>query len=78
MRQSWVRDGEKTYLKKSCLSGQVCASWNNTRKEELRTMQVIRSRGHEIYAEEVNRIALSANDDKRIIREDKSGSYCGI
>ena len=41
-----------------------------TGKEELRTMNVIRSYNHEIYTEEVNKIALSPNDDKRHILED--------
>ena len=38
--------------------------------EQHRTMNVIRSRGHEIYTETLNKIALSANDDKRIIMVD--------
>ena len=33
-------------------------------------MNVIRSHGHEMYTEDVNKIALSANDDKRVIQED--------
>ncbi|WAQ93546.1 hypothetical protein MAR_006017, partial [Mya arenaria] len=41
-----------------------------SRKEQLRKMNVIRSHGHEIFTEEVNEIALSANDDKRVIHED--------
>ncbi|WAR30902.1 hypothetical protein MAR_033444 [Mya arenaria] len=41
-----------------------------SRKEQLRKMNVIRSHGHEIFMEEVNKIALSANDDKRVIQED--------
>ncbi|WAQ99041.1 hypothetical protein MAR_023414 [Mya arenaria] len=41
-----------------------------SRKEQLRKMNVIRSRGHQIFTEEVNKIALSANDDKRVIQED--------
>ena len=40
-------------------------------KPQMRKMNVIRSRGHEIFSETVNKIALSANDDKRIILEDK-------
>ena len=35
-----------------------------------RKMNVFRSRRHEMFTEEVNKIALSANDDKRIILED--------
>ena len=34
---------------------------------QLRKMNVFRSRRHNVYTEEVNKIALSANDDKRII-----------
>ena len=33
-------------------------------------MNVIRSRLHEVYSEEVNKIALSSEDDKRVIMED--------
>ena len=40
-------------------------------KPQMRKMNVIRSHGHEIFSETVNKIALSANDDKRIILEDK-------
>ena len=40
-------------------------------KEVLRTMNVIRSHQHNLSTEEVNKIALSANDDKRIIQPDK-------
>ena len=38
---------------------------------QMRKMNVIRSHEHEIFSETVNKIALSANDDKRIIMEDK-------
>ena len=38
--------------------------------EQMRKMNVIRSHGHEIYTEEVNKVALSSNDDKRIIMDD--------
>ena len=41
-----------------------------SRKEQLRTMNVIRSHMHEVYTEELNKIALSANDDKRVILDD--------
>ena len=40
-------------------------------KPQMRKMNVIRSHGHEIFSETVNKIALSANDDKRIIMKDK-------
>ncbi len=35
-----------------------------------RKMNMFRSRQHNIYTERINKMALLANDDKRIIRED--------
>ena len=40
-------------------------------KEVLREMNVIRSHMHDVYTEKVNKIALSCNDDKRVVMEDK-------
>ena len=37
----------------------------------MRKMNVIRSHKHKIFSETVNKIALSADDDKRIIMNDK-------
>jgi len=41
-----------------------------TRREQLRKMNVIRSYHHDIYTEEVNKVALSSDDDKRVILQD--------
>ena len=41
-----------------------------TKEDQFRKMNVIRSRLHNISTEEVNKVPLSANDDKRIILED--------
>ena len=41
-----------------------------TGKEQLRKMNVIRSRMHEVYTEEVNKVVLCPDDDKRHILED--------
>ena len=41
--------------------------WGTT---QYRTMNTIRSRGHEVGSEKINKTALSADDDKRIILED--------
>ena len=35
--------------------------------EQMRKMNVIHSHKHEIFSETVNKVALSADDDKRII-----------
>ena len=40
------------------------------RKEQHRKMNVIRSHCHEIYTEKINKIALSSDDDKRVIMFD--------
>jgi len=37
-------------------------------------MNVIRSRQHNLSTEQVNMVALSANDDKRIIRANKTNT----
>ena len=41
-----------------------------TRKELLRKQNILRSYEHEVYTEEVNKVALSALDDKRYILSD--------
>ena len=41
-----------------------------SRKEQHKKMNVIRSHCHEIYTEEINKIALSFDDDKRVIMAD--------
>ena len=40
-------------------------------KEEMRSMNIIRSKDHEIYSMKMNKVALSANDDKRLILKNK-------
>ena len=42
-----------------------------TGEKEMRKMKIIRSEKHEIYSKEVNKIALSSEDDKRQVLEDK-------
>ena len=41
----------------------------------IRSQQRFRSYNHKVYAEEVNKIALSSNDDKRIQTFDKATTY---
>jgi len=40
-------------------------------------MNVIRSHLHEIYTEEVNKVALSADDDERIIKDGIHAKHMG-
>ena len=41
-----------------------------SRNEQHRKINVIRRHCHEIYTEEINKIVLSSDDDKRIIMAD--------
>ena len=40
-------------------------------EKQMRAMNIIRSENHDIYSKKVNKIALSANDDKRSVMEDQ-------
>ena len=41
----------------------------------LKSQQRFISKGHNIYTENINKIALSSNDNKRIVSSDKIPSY---
>ena len=41
-----------------------------SRCEQIRKMNIIQSGKHTLYMEELNKVAMSANDDKRVIRLD--------
>ena len=40
-------------------------------EKPMRSMKIIRSENHEIYSKEVNKVALSNEDDKRKLTKDK-------
>ena len=40
-------------------------------EKQMRSMNIIKSENHDIYSKEVNKIALSNEDDKRILENDK-------
>ena len=42
-----------------------------TGEKQMRKMNIIKSEKHEIYSKEVNKLALSGDDDKRILCKDK-------
>ena len=44
-------------------------------KPKFEKMNVIRSRAHNIYTEKINKVALSCEDDKRFILEDKIHTF---
>ena len=41
----------------------------------LKSQQRFKSENHEVYTEDVNKIALSNDDNKRIVSPDKISSY---
>ena len=41
----------------------------------LKSQQRFISKGHDVYTENINKIALSSNGDKRIVSSDKIASY---
>ena len=41
----------------------------------LKSQQRLISKKHDIYTENINKAALSNNDDKRIVSSDKTTSY---
>ena len=41
----------------------------------LKPQQRFISKGHDVYTENINKIALSSNDDKRVVSSDKITSY---
>ena len=44
-------------------------------EEILKSQQRFISKGHDVYTESINEIAISCNDDKRIVSSDKITSY---
>ena len=41
----------------------------------LKSQQRFKSKGHDVYTENANKIALSSNDDKRVVSSDNITSY---
>ena len=62
---------KKNVIKKS-LSFEDYKNCLFTEDELMKEMNIIRSQNHDIYSMTVNKVALSANDDKRLISENKS------
>ena len=62
--KGWQRILQKGVLNSMTTESAYLAGRNN------RKMNVIRSNFHDIYTEEINKIALSSDDDKRVIMVD--------
>ena len=75
------KDKEKKYKEKKCKGIQECVVKKSitfadykqclfSGQKQNRSMNLIRSHHHEIYSETVDKVALSCEDDKRIILDD--------
>ena len=49
--------------------------WLNNNKTVYRSQERFKSYNHDVYTEEVNKIALSSNDDKRLQTSDRITTY---
>ena len=63
-----VKELKKIVVKKS-ITHEDYKNYLFTGKDQYQKMNVIRSYKHEVYTEEVNKIALCPDDDKRHILE---------
>ena len=62
--------GIKKQVVESSITHEDYKTCLTTGKEQLRKQTILRSYNHEVYTEEVNKVALSAQDDKRYILND--------
>ena len=62
--------GVKKQVVESSIKHEDYKTCLTTGKEQLRKQNILRSYDHEVYTEEVNKVALSAMDDKRYILKD--------
>ena len=63
--------GVKKNVIKNTLSFEDYKECLFSEKEVMKDMNIIRSKNHDIFSMTVNKLALSANDDKRLISQDK-------
>ena len=66
--------GVKSLVVKNSITHEDYKNCLFTGKEQLRKMNVIRSHKHDIYTEEINKVALSSNDDKRYLLEGQTAT----
>ena len=57
----------KKYVIKKSLSFDDYKNCLFTEETVMKEMNILRSQNHEIFSMKVNKVALSANDDKRLI-----------
>ena len=66
---------EKDIVKRELMFGNYKDALFNDKIIIIRSQQRFRSYNHKVYTEEVNKIALSSNDDKRIQTYDKVTTF---
>ena len=67
--------GRKTCVIERCLMFDNYSECLKEKKKILRSQQRFKSDGHDVYTEEINKITLSYNDDKRLIAFDGITTY---
>ena len=67
--------GVKKVVVKKKISHQDYKDCLSSGRPQMRKMNVIRSHQHEIFSETVNKVVLSADDDKRVIMSDEIHTY---
>ena len=67
--------GTKKYVIKRMIKFEDYKNCLLNSKAVLKYQQRSKSKGHNVYTENINKIALSSNDDKRIVSSDKITSY---
>ena len=67
--------GTKKCVIKRCLMFDNYSECLKEKKKKLRSQQRFMSDGHDVYTEEINKIVLSYNDDKRLIAFDGITTY---
>ena len=67
--------GTKKCVIKRVIKSDDCKNWLLNGEVILKSQQRSVGKGHDVYTENINKIALSSNDDKRIVSSDKITSY---
>ena len=67
--------GVKTNVVKSTISFDDYKKCLFSGEQQHRTMTTLRSRKHDVFTEEINKVVLSANDDKRVILPDRVNTH---
>ena len=67
--------GRKQCVVKKMLTVNDYKNWLSANGKVLRSQQRFKSENHAVYTENINKIALSRDDDKRIVAKDGIASY---